>query len=164
MILLLPLIYLAAVLEIFLAPHWQIAGITPDLLALVAFTFIAISQSRSSIFIIALIGLASDLNSSGPLGLGLAAFALVAYSLASLQARLQLDHFFGRLTLVWLGITAASVIQAIVARAAGQTAIPIQALITRALVAGFYTSALAVPMLLLIAWVRAPQRPLDLTT
>ncbi len=93
---LIPLIYLAAVLESWLLPHWEVAGAGPDLLVLVAFVWLTMSASRSAIVVVAIVGLVNDLNSAAPLGIGMGVFAVVGYCAVWLRRRLVLDHFPAR--------------------------------------------------------------------
>ena len=60
-LLLLPLVYFASALQTLQSPGWQIAGVGPDLLALTAFTWLALSKNRYTFAVSALIGLAATL-------------------------------------------------------------------------------------------------------
>jgi simple sugar transport system permease protein len=133
---LLPFVYLAAVLETWLAPRWEVSGAGPDLMVLVAFTWLACSTSRGAIFVVAMVGLASDLGSSAPLGIGLAAFALAGYCVVWLRRRLVLDHFPARLGMIWFAATATTLLQGFVLRLIGQSPLPMRTLFERGALVG----------------------------
>ena len=149
---LLSLVYLAAVLETWLAPRWEVSGAGPDLMVLVAFTWLACSTSRGAILVVAIVGLASDLGSSAPLGLGMAVFALVGYCAVWLRRRLMLDHFLARLGMIWFAATATTLLQGVVLRLIGQSTLPLRTLIERGALVGLYTAALAIPVFMIIGW------------
>jgi rod shape-determining protein MreD len=149
---LLPLVYVAAVLETWLAPRWEVSGAGPDLMVLVAFTWIACSTGCSAILVAAMVGLASDLGSSTPLGLGMAVFALVGYCAVWLRRRLMLDHFPARLGMIWFAATATTLLQGFVLRLIGQSTLPMRPLIERGALVGLYTAALAIPIFMIIGW------------
>lgn len=161
---LLPIVYLAAALQALLSPQWQIAGVGPDLLALTAFTWLAISPSRFAFLPVALIGLAADLGSPAPLGLGVATFAVIAYLLMRMRSRIHLDHLPGHIVFVCLGAASTCFIQGIALRLLGQTTMPWLMLLPRSLLVGFYTAILAAPVLTIVSWVRSPHRTIELTS
>jgi rod shape-determining protein MreD len=114
------MIYLAAVLETWLAPRWQVRGITPDLVALAALAWLSRSKSRYGFLMVALAGFAADLSSSAPLGLGMA--------------------------------TAICLLQSVVLRLVDRIAMPWQTLAERAALVGLYTTAVAIPLLIVLRW------------
>src|SRR5688572_6276287 len=115
-ILLVPIVYIAALLEIWLAPRWEVRGITPDLLALVAFAWLASARNRYAFVVVAIFGLVSDLNNSAPLGINMAAFAIVAYIVMFLRRNLHLEGLFARVLIVGFGTTAAGLLQNVALR------------------------------------------------
>jgi rod shape-determining protein MreD len=150
--LLLPFVYLAAVLETWLAPRWEVSGAGPDLMVLVAFTWLTCSTGRSAILVAAMAGLASDLGSSAPLGLGMAVFALVGYCGVWLRRRLVLDHFPAQLGMLWFAAGATTLLQGFILHLIGQSTLPMRTLFERGALVGLYTAALAIPIFMIIGW------------
>lgn len=161
---LLPIVYLAAALQALLSPQWLIAGVGPDLLALSAFTWLAVSTNRFAFISVAFIGLAADLGSPAPLGVGMATFAVVSYLLIRLRSRIHLDHLPGHIAIVCLGVAITCFIQSISLRLLAQTTMPWLMLLPRSLLVGFYTAAIATPLLMIIGWLRSPRRTFELTS
>lgn len=163
-LLLLPLVYLAAALQTLLSPQWQVAGVGPDLLALTAFAWLAVSPRRYAFVVVALIGLVADLASPAPLGLGLAAFAFVGYSLMRLRSRVHLDHLTGHIAIIWLGVASTCFVQTVALRVLGKTSLPWLMLLPRSALVGFYTASLSIPLLMIAGWLRTPRRTIELTS
>jgi rod shape-determining protein MreD len=151
-LLIIPILYIAAVLDTCLAARWQVHGIAPDLVALVAFIYLYSSRGRYAFLIGALAGFASDLNSTSPLGLGMAAFALVAYGVVLLRQNLHLDGAIARLIIVGVGVTATCLLQSATLRCIGRIALPWQSLVEHAVLVGIYTAAVAIPLLMVYWW------------
>lgn len=151
-LLLIPMIYLAAVLETWLAPRWQVRGITPDLVALAALAWLSRSKSRYGFLMVALAGFAADFSSSAPLGLGMATFAVVGYAIIFLRQNLHLENILAQLLLVGLGATAICLLQSVVLRLVDRIAMPWQTLAERAALVGLYTTAVAIPLLIVLRW------------
>lgn len=160
--LLLPLVYLASALQTLQSPHWQIAGVGPDWIALAAFTWLTLNRNRYAFAIAALIGLAADLISPAPLGLNMAVFATVTYALTGLRARIHLDHFPGRIAIVFLGVAATCCVQSVALQILKQTALPWLMLLPRSALVGFYTAGLAIPIMMLATWLQSPRHTIEL--
>jgi rod shape-determining protein MreD len=163
-VLLLPLIYLASALETLQSARWQIAGVGPDLVALAAFAWLARAKGRYAFAVAALIGLANDLISAAPLGLNVAVYAVVAYSLTRLRARMDLDHFAGRLAIIFLGVASTCFVQTVALRIFKQTTLPWLMLLPRSALVGFYTAGVAVPIVMLAGWLRSPRPTIELNS
>jgi len=157
-------IYIAAVLETTLATHWRIAGTGPDLLALVAFAWLAIRPGASSLVLAAAAGLVVDLGSATPMGIATAAFALSGYAALRLRNWINLDHFAGRLASVLLATTISCLIQGLAARLVGEMSLTWLAVFQRSVIVGLYTTAAAVPVLMILNWLSRPQRPYELSS
>jgi rod shape-determining protein MreD len=154
---LIPVVYLAAVLETWLAAHWSLPGGTsPDLLLLVGSLWLATSaRARSeSVLVAAAIGLAHDLNAGGPLGAGLASYALAAYAMIWLARKLDLDRVGGQLLMVWLIATGAMLVAGVVERFSAQSSLTWRFAIQHGILAGALTTGLALPILVAAAWRR----------
>jgi rod shape-determining protein MreD len=159
-------VYLAALLESWLAPQWEIRGIVPSLMALVAFAWLASARSQYAFLIVALIGLANDLGSSAPLGVGMGAFAIVGYLVIFLRRNLHLEGMFAQLTIVGFGTTATCALQGIALRLTGNVERPLLTVIEYAFLVGLYTTGLAIPVVMIVRWIKPKreQSPIAATT
>jgi rod shape-determining protein MreD len=157
-LLLLPIVYAAAVLETSLTDAIRVGYVTPDLLALVAVIWILVTTGRRTFLVAGAIGLAADLISPGRLGAGMASFLLVGYGLTRLRTKLELEHLLWQVPLVGVSTTVLAAGQAMGSWLLGETAVPLTTLLVRALGVGVYTTGVAVPLLMVIGWVREPYR------
>jgi rod shape-determining protein MreD len=157
-LLLLPIVYVAAVLETSLADAIRVGYVTPDLLAMVAVIWILVTRGRWTFLLAGAIGLAADLIAPGRLGMGTASFLLVGYGLTRLRTKLELDHLLWQVPLVGVATTVLAAGQAIGSWLLDETAVPLAALLARALGVGVYTAGLAVPLWMVIGWAREPFR------
>jgi rod shape-determining protein MreD len=149
---LIPLIYVAAVLQSALGPRWEIAGAAPNLLIVVALVWLTVSLNRHALAIVAAIGLVSDLNSPGPMGMDMALFAMAGYTALWLRQRLMIDHFPGRLSVIWLAATFITLLEGIVLRFMAASPLALRLVFERSLLVGLYTMAVAIPVLMVIGW------------
>ena len=156
---LIPLIYLASILQIGLAPYWQIAGAGPDLLALIAALWAMKSTPWHALAAAAAIGLAGDLNSTAPLGIGVALYAVVAYGVIWWRRQVKLDRLPAQIAVVWTGVTAITLFDLIAGRCLGQSIPSLHVAIERTAVVGLYTTMIAVPILLVVSWRRPGDDP-----
>lgn len=146
--------YVAALLDSTFVTRWQVGSVGPDLFALVAFVWLAGTQSRWAVLVAAAIGLASDLNSPAPLGIGMGAFAVCACAAVYLRQNLRLDGPIARLGIVWFGAAGTCLLQAIVLRIMGQIALSPGAMAQHASLVGLYNTLLAVPALMVASWTK----------
>lgn len=154
-------VYIAAILETSLANRWELRGATPDLLAMVAFIWLTAKSHRQGLLPVALIGLASDLGSAAPLGLGMATLTCVGYGVVRLKPRLDTDHFYLRLATIWFAATTAALVQGIGLHFLGEAQTQWQLLIERCAITGLYTAGIAFPLLMVGGWFRKPD-PVEL--
>jgi len=156
---LIPLVYLASILQIGLARHWQIAGAGPDLLALVAVVWTMKSTSWHALAAAASIGLACDMNSTGPLGVGMALYAVIAYGVIWWRRQVRLDRLPAQIAVVWTGVTVISISEFVANRCLGQSIPPLPIAIERTAIVGLYTAMVAVPIVLVLGWRRQRHDP-----
>jgi rod shape-determining protein MreD len=156
--LLLATLYLAAVVQTSLADALSVGHVMPDLLALVAVLWLLVTPGRRAFLVAGLIGLVVDLISPGRLGIAAASFLLVGYGVTRLRTKLDLDHLAWQVPIVWMATTALAAILALGGWLAGQTAVPLPALLVRALGVGVYTTGVSLPLLMIIGWIREPFR------
>jgi rod shape-determining protein MreD len=156
---LIPLIYVASILQIGLAPRSQIAGAGPDLLALLAVIWVMKSAGWHAILIAALIGLAGDLNSTAPLGVGVAISALAAYGILWWRRQVKLEHLSVQVVVVWTSITAITLAETIAGLCLSQPVPSLAIAAQRTAVVGVYSTLIAVPILLVMSWCCETQKP-----
>lgn len=153
-LLLLIAVYCAAVLQTSLAPAIEARHVVPDLFALVGIVW-QLSTVRPRGFVAAsLVGLACDLTSGGPLGMGMGLFALVGFLVGWLREKVDANHLLARLVVVWLATTAIAVGEVAIRRLLGETTLPWTTLAVRAASVGVYTTCVALPPLMVMGWFR----------
>ncbi|HEY2881181.1 MAG TPA: hypothetical protein VGJ15_02080 [Pirellulales bacterium] len=150
-----PIIYCASAMQAWLAIAWR--GPAPDLLALVAFTWFALAQQRreangSDLLFLAAAGLVADMNSQGPLGIGVAAYVAAGAGLLWLNRRLVLHRVPGQVATIGLAALTINLLTGIALRFAGQLPLAWHQLITRSATIGLFTALAAAPLLMLLSW------------
>ena len=155
-LLLVPIVYLAAVVDTSLADRLQVGHVAPDLLALVAVVWLLVAGSPWGFLAVAAIGLAGDLISPGRVGLGMASFLLVGYAVTRLRGRVALESLAGQVAVVLAAVTLVGLAVATGRWLLGETAEALPALLARAMGVGLYTAGVSVPLLMVIGWIREP--------
>jgi rod shape-determining protein MreD len=158
LLLLVPTVYAAAVLETSLADAISVGPLTPDLLALVAVAWILVTPGRWAFLAAGAIGLAADLVSPGRLGVGMASFLVVGYLLAKLRAKFEMDHLVWQVPAVWVATSLAALGPAVASWLWGETSVPLPTLLVRAAGVGVYTTGVGLPVLMVLGWIREPFR------
>jgi rod shape-determining protein MreD len=148
--------YFATVLQVLLANVWEVAGVAPDLCALLAFGWLTIPNRKAGLPAVAIIGLLSDLSQTTPLGVTVGAFGVVGFALIELQRRFRLDALPLRICAIGIATATIALVQCVAARCNGQTLLPLGTLIGRSLLTGAYTAAIAVPLLMVWSWRASP--------
>jgi rod shape-determining protein MreD len=157
-------VYAAAVVQTSLAPALEVRHVIPELFALVAVIW-QLTAARSGgnrtagplsrDFIAGtLVGLAYDLTSSGPLGLGFGLFAAIAYTISWIRTKLDLDHPLIQLATIFLATAAIAAGEAVIWRLRGDTALTLPTLVVRAASVAAYTTGFAVPIVMVLGWFR----------
>jgi rod shape-determining protein MreD len=148
-------IYLAAVADTALGELLRVGDVTPDLVALVAVVWVLLVRSRWAFLTAGAVALLGDLIAPGRVGVGAAWMLLVGFGLGRLLQQIRSRHLAVRLPLVlgalivWcLGVAATQSILR-------ETAAPFTTQLRHALGAALYTSAIAVPVLMVAGWMRA---------
>jgi len=155
---LVPIVYAVAVVQTSLADAIRVGHVTPDLMALLAVVWVLVDPGRRAFLAAGAIGLAADLISPGPLGVGMASFLLAGYGVARLRTRRDLEHVVAQVLCVGAATSVLATGQAIGSWLPGHTAVPLGTLLVRALGVGLYTAGVSVPLLLVIGWIREPHR------
>lgn len=152
-----PAVWLAAVFQTAVAPSMAIRHVSPDALALLAGLCLSAGPpDRRMAWLAAGLGLASDLISPGPLGVGLLAFFLAAHAVLAVRAKLSADSIPLRLLMTAGFSTATALGIALVYTLSGDAALPPATLVARALGVGLYTTALSLPFFMILSWLPAP--------
>lgn|GEM_PF-485881 len=157
-LLLLPIVYLAAVVQTSLADVIQVGRVAPDLLAMVAVIWVVQVGGPRAFLVAGAIGLVEDLLSPGCIGPGMAGFLLVGYGVNWLRRRLSLDHLVlevltvgGAVTVLVFGLSLAQWLL-------GEASLAWGILLERALGVGIYTAGVSLPAWMIVGWSRQPRR------
>ncbi|NLX97508.1 MAG: rod shape-determining protein MreD [Rhodopirellula sp.] len=153
---LIPILYLAAILETSLADTMSIGHVSPVWLAMIAVVWVIEFPSPRAFLVAGAIGLIGDLIGPGRPGLAVAVFLLIGYGVARLRARWAADAIVWRVGVVWVAVTMMAIALASGRRFLGETAVPMATLLGRSLGVGVYTAAMALPVLLVLKWLREP--------
>src|SRR6266446_953822 len=138
-------VYCAAVLQTSLAPAIEARHVVPDLFVLVAVVW-GLNTVRPRGFVaMSLVGLACDLTSGGPLGIGMGLFALLGFLVGWLREKVDANHLLAQLIVVWLATTAVAAGEVVIRRLLGETSLPWTTLVVRAASVGVYTTGVALP-------------------
>jgi rod shape-determining protein MreD len=157
-------VYAAAVLQTSLAPELEVRHVVPDLFALLAVLW-QLNGARSAgdrgavaappgFIVAALVGLAYDLTSSGPLGAGFGLFAVMGVFMSWIRAKTDLTHPLAQLAIVLFVAAIVAAADATLWRLRGETSLPWATLAVRAACVGVYTAGVAVPIVMVVDWFR----------
>jgi rod shape-determining protein MreD len=149
--------YLAAVCDTALAPVWAIGTATPDFLGLAAVVWALAPGKPRTFLAAAAVGLLADLVSPGRLGVGAAAFAVVAYALAALRGRFVTWPSWAKAAAVAPAVAAQVLAIGLGRRWLGEIDLGLLALAGRSAAVGAYTAGLALPLLMALDWLPRPR-------
>ncbi len=148
-------VYLAAVADTALAEVLRVGNVAPDLVALVAMVWVVLARSRWAFLTAGAVALLGDLIAPGRVGVGAAWMLLVGFGLAWLARQMRsrgpavrLPLVAGAMTVWCLGLAATAVVL-------GDAARPLGTQLAQALGAAVYTSAVALPVLMVAGWARS---------
>jgi hypothetical protein len=168
------IVYLAAVAETALVDVIRVGEVSPDLLALVAVVWLLTASGTRAFLVAAAVALVGDLIAPGRLGVGTAWMLLVGYGISRLRAHFQgatngrgfvgatNGRGFVGVDLAWqvpmvaaaVAVWAAGV--GLTARLLGDVSLPWSTLLARAAGVGIYTAGVALPLLMVVGWIREP--------
>jgi rod shape-determining protein MreD len=157
LVVLIPIVYLAAVFQTSLVEAIRIGRVEPDLLAMTALVWLLVAAGPRGFLAAGLIGLVADLLSPGRLGLGLACYLVVGYALVRLRTRVGLESVSAQLAAVWGGATLLALGQAVGRWLLGEPGQTLPASLAGAIGVGVYTAALSLPVLMVVSWIRQPR-------
>jgi len=158
LLLLLPILYVAAVLETSLPDAIAVGRVAPDFLALLAAVWVLVTPGRRTFLTAGVIGLAADLLAPGRVGLGMACFLVVGYALTRLREKFRLDHVVWQVLTVCVAVTVLEAGLATGRWLLGETPVARSTLFARAVGVGIYTTGVSLPLLMILGWVREPFR------
>ncbi len=159
------IVYLAAVAETSLVDVMRVGDVTPDLLALVAVVWLLTAAGPRAFLVAGAVVLVGDLIAPGRLGVGTAWMLLVGYGVTRLRVRFQgatdgrgfmWQQLVWQVPCVWLAVTVWAAAVGLTGRLLGDVALPWSTLLTRAAGVGVYTAGVALPVLMVIGWIREP--------
>ncbi len=151
-LLLVILVYLAAVAETALVPLLRVGHTTPDLMALLAVVLALRWRNRYGFLGSGAIALVGDLISPGRVGLGAAWMLLLAFGLGRFQRRARLRHPAGQTAAVLLSVACWAGALGLSCRLLGPVEAGIATILCRAVYTGAYTAAVGLPALMVLGW------------
>ena len=164
-VLLLLFVYVAAVAETSLVDVIRVGEVSPDLLALVAVVWLLTASGPRAFLAAGAVTLVGDAIAPGPLGVGTVWMLLVGYGISRLRAHFQGATngrgFIGAQLLWQVPIVAAAVTVwaaavGLTARLLGDVSLPWSTLLARSAGVGIYTAGVALPLLMVVGWIREP--------
>jgi len=182
-VLLLLIVYVAAVAETSLVDVIRVGDVTPDLLALVAVVWLLTAGGPRAFLLAGAVALVGDLIAPGRLGVGTAWMLLVGYAVVRLRGRFQgATNFRGfvgatdgrgfvgatdgrgfmRVDVLWqvpmvaAAVTVWAAAVGLTARLLGDASLPWSTILTRSAGVGIYTAGVALPVLMAVGWIREP--------
>jgi len=153
-LLLVVIVYLAAVVETSLDDVMRVGSVTPDLLALVAVVYVLATRSPRSFLVAGGMALAGDLIAPGRPGVGAAWMLVVGYAVGRLRHHVRLNHFAAQVPVVGLAVACWAAGVAVTARLLGDLPLAWSAIAVRAAGVGLYTAGVALPVLMVLGWTR----------
>jgi rod shape-determining protein MreD len=150
------MVYAAAAGETALVDALEVRQVAPSLIALAAIAWPLVSSSPYAFLAAGVIALAGDLLAPGRIGLGAAAMLLVAYGVGRLRQRMSVEHYALQVPLVFAATAVWGASTGVLRSIAGESAVGGWTLLGQSLWVGAYTAALALPLLMVVAWLREP--------
>jgi len=160
-VLLLPILYAAAVLQTAAGDLLRIGAVEPNLLALTAIVWLIVVPGPRMFLVAGAIGLLEDLLTTGPVGLGMGCFLMVGYALGRLQTQIRVDHLAIQIAAVLVGASLIAVAQAVGFWLSSETPAVLAVLLVRALGVGAYTAGMSIPVLMVLGWLRETRKKAD---
>ncbi len=161
-LLLIPLVYLAAVVDTAAAEVLRVGNVTPDLVALAAMVWVLLVRSRWAFLTAGAVALLGDLIAPGRVGVGAAWMLLVGFGLGwfveQARRRRLADGLPARLLFTAAALTAWCLGVGLTSVLLGAAAQPLPAPLLQAFGAAAYTTAAALPVLMVAGWVRPTVR------
>jgi hypothetical protein len=158
-------VYLAAVAETAVVDVIRVGEVTPDLLALVAVVWLLTAAGPRAFLAAGAVALVGDLIAPGRLGVGMAWMLVVGYGITRLRARFQGatdGRGFVGIDLAWqmptigAAVTMLAAAVGLTGRLLGDVWLPWSTILIRSAGVGIYTAGIALPVLMVVGWIREP--------
>jgi rod shape-determining protein MreD len=147
------LVYAAAVGETAMVDALAVRQVAPSLIALAALTWQLAWPGPYAFLGAGVIALAGDLFVPGRIGLGAAAMLIVAYATGRLRDRLRIEHYAWQIPLIFAATSVWATGSGVLRAMFGEAAVGV-AMLGQSLLVGVYTALLALPVLMVLAWLR----------
>jgi hypothetical protein len=158
-------VYLAAVAETSLVDVIRVGEVTPDLPALVAVVWLLTAGGPRAFLVAGAVALVGDAIAPGRLGVGMAWMLLIGYGVVRLRGRFRAatdGRGFTGAQLLWqvpmvaAAVTVWAAVVGLTARLLGDVPLPWSTILARAAGVGIYTAGVALPVLMVVGWIREP--------
>lgn len=157
-LLLVPILYVTAVAETSLVDLLRVGAVEPDLLALLAIVWLLLAPGPWGFLAAGLMGLAQDLLAPGRVGLGMASFLLVGYTVSRLRTHVRLEPLGLQLITVLAAVGTLAVVQTLGHWLLSPSPASLSTLLPRAIGVGVYTAGVSLPVLMVIGWIRETKK------
>ena len=154
-------VYLAAVVDTALGEVLRVGNVTPDPVALVAVVWVLLARSRWAFLTAGAVALLGDLIAPGRVGVGAAWMLLVGFGLGRVVPHIRSRHLAVRLPLLLAAMIVWCLGVAVTQSVLGETTAPLTIQLGHAIGAAVYTSAVAVPVLMVAGWIRTDREALS---
>ena len=151
-------VYLAAAADAALVDAMRVGSAAPDLLALAAIVWVLAAGGPRAFLAAGAVMLVGDLVAPGRVGLGAGWMLLAAFGVVQLRGYVKLDHPAVRVAVVLMAVTLWATGVGLTAWLLGEATLPPATIVARAAGVGLYTAAVAVPVLMILGWLREPRR------
>ncbi len=159
LILLMPVLYAAAVLQTSLVDLLEVGRVAPDLVALAAVMWLLTAAPGPKTLLVAgAIGFLEDLVSPGCTGPGMICFLLVGYAVVRVRSRFALDQVAWQVSVVWLAVTALALGLAVARWLLGELSLGLRAAAVGACGVGVYTAGVSLPVAMVLGWIVESRR------
>ncbi len=155
-LLVLPIVYLAAVLDTSLVDTLRVGRVAPDLLALTALVCVLSTPGPRAFLLGGAIMLLGDLVAPGRVGVGAAWMLLLGYTVTRLRHQVRLDCLALRVATVGIVVACWAAGVATTDRLLGELPMAWASIGGRAAGVGVYTAGAALPVLMVLGWIREP--------
>ena len=152
---LVPVVLVALLLQLTLFVEVRVAGVAPELPALVAMLAGLLAGAHRGSLIAFVVGLAWDVYLSTPIGLAAASFALVAYAVGGVTEDLFHNTRIQTVAVVFLGTAASVTVYALLGGLLGQHGLIDDDLMGIVLLSSAMNAALALPTAPAVRWALA---------
>lgn len=153
---LLPIVYVAAVFETSLVDLIGVGCVAPDLLAMVAIVWLMIVSAPRAFLVAGGIVLVGDLIAPGRPGVGMGWMLFAGYAITRLRQHVKTDHLAVQVIVLWAAVTLWASAVGFTGRLTGDVVSPWPTLLMHTAGVGIYTAGVSLPVLMVVGWIREP--------